>query len=821
MQKITMPMISRRSSNLIVNCHESVKYNSLYDHLLDSYRFEDAKTIFEHWNELHGDPVICAHRCMALFEYCIEQESSPSKIKSLAKIISEGILRKVRDGNQTREYVKRKVSRFKTKLHTKFNKKTEQINNTVASSIDQFNAKIKKATGMTSAQTAPKKDVHKENAILEAYELMESTLDEIAVCDTILNNQARMSKRFNFPVIVSESSDIEDCVFKICECIDTYNMGIRHKYNVAIQNIPYTLYTNGISFDMKNVTEAVTDYFLMSSDNPDLETMQKVLEHNILFLLDEESVKGLSYMFKDIAKLNIKFDDTMTLIHEVDASKAVAAINKGKDKVEDMINDFKKSADKTPQKLKALVTRIYMQPKDEIIEEFPNVLGLIRQSIILVGLGTINPILSIVGLCADYAIKLHLNRKEIDKYIDKQQKEIDKVKKKIDSAKTEESKTKLEKYLKSLEEGKDKLKDYRDKLYTEKEAEEIRDKEMEDDIDFGDDDFDFDFDFEEGSSTIDIMATLLETINEHVQVKPFVSKIYKNIHYLTESDMKVITNYFLEYLSESDWYTYIREAIDPAYGYYLHKILDREFTEETKTEMYAKKQIFKDIMLEMYMEKDKETCTKKVITHLENTLSMYNLINSHLEHIEATMFNEAAGLNFGSIKNNIKLASINLKNAIKNLSDKEKMISRNIDASVNTFSRGIERALRNDNRESVLRGSLIPSASKVIKGAITTGAAWAIDPALAVIGALGAFAMSKKLQHKERQMILDEIEIELQMNEKYLRIAEEKNDMKATRELLKIQRDLQRQQQRIKYRMKVYSNQTTSTGPAIGKDDDY
>ena len=58
------------------------------------------------------------------------------------------------------------------------------------------------------------------------------------------------------------------------------------------------------------------------------------------------------------------------------------------------------------------------------------------------------------------------------------------------------------------------------------------------------------------------------------------------------------------------------------------------------------------------------------------------------------------------------------------------------------------------------------------------------------------------------------------MNEKYLRIAEENNDMKATRELLKIQRDLQRQHQRIKYKMKVYHNQTTGLGASASTNDD-
>ena len=52
-------------------------------------------------------------------------------------------------------------------------------------------------------------------------------------------------------------------------------------------------------------------------------------------------------------------------------------------------------------------------------------------------------------------------------------------------------------------------------------------------------------------------------------------------------------------------------------------------------------------------------------------------------------------------------------------------------------------------------------------------------------------------------MIIDEIEIELQMCDKYINIAEQKNDMKALRQLLTTKRELERQRQRIKYKMKV------------------
>ena len=114
-----------------------------------------------------------------------------------------------------------------------------------------------------------------------------------------------------------------------------------------------------------------------------------------------------------------------------------------------------------------------------------------------------------------------------------------------------------------------------------------------------------------------------------------------------------------------------------------------------------------------------------------------------------------------------------------------------------------EKALTNNNREAVIKGSLIPSASRCIKAAIVTGAAWLVSPALAVIGVIGAVGISKKLQKKERQLILDDIEIELQMCDKYLKIAEEKNDMKATRNILQTKRSLQRQKQRINYNMGI------------------
>ena len=110
--------------------------------------------------------------------------------------------------------------------------------------------------------------------------------------------------------------------------------------------------------------------------------------------------------------------------------------------------------------------------------------------------------------------------------------------------------------------------------------------------------------------------------------------------------------------------------------------------------------------------------------------------------------------------------------------------------------------MTNDRRDAIIKGSVIPSASKVIKGAIMAGAAWLVlGPAVAVIGVLGYLGVSKKLNDKQRKALIDEIEIELKMCQKYIDLAESKNDLKALKKLYTIQRELEKQRGRIKYRI--------------------
>lgn len=155
--------------------------------------------------------------------------------------------------------------------------------------------------------------------------------------------------------------------------------------------------------------------------------------------------------------------------------------------------------------------------------------------------------------------------------------------------------------------------------------------------------------------------------------------------------------------------------------------------------------------------------------------------------------------------NNIKLYLEGLKSKMKNMSQKEKEMSRNLDNWFRRFSKSLHDAMISDRREAIIKGSVIPSFSKCIKIAIGLAGLGIVtgSPVAPILTAFAGFAVSKDLTKKERILMLDEIETELQVLEKEIAMAESKNQMKKYRALLTYKKDLQRQYQRIKYNVRV------------------
>ena len=155
--------------------------------------------------------------------------------------------------------------------------------------------------------------------------------------------------------------------------------------------------------------------------------------------------------------------------------------------------------------------------------------------------------------------------------------------------------------------------------------------------------------------------------------------------------------------------------------------------------------------------------------------------------------------------NNIKLGLMGLKQKFKDMNSKQKEMSANLDSSVRSVVNSMKQALVSDRREAIIKGSLIPSFSRCIKNGIVLAGLGILTQSIAVpvIVAMGGLALSKKLNDKERLLLLDEIETELEVVEKELAIADSNNQIKKYRALLQYKKELQRQYQRIRYNIRV------------------
>ena len=631
---------------------------------------------------------------------------------------------------------------------------------------------------------------------------------------------------------------------------------------------------------------------------------------------------------------------------------------------DDVLSSFKKETSKTPERFKSLLTSFYVQKPEDIVNEVPNVLGAVRMFFVVGGTTAINPILGLVTLVADYAVKMHLTRKQYEKYISNMEKELEKTKSKLEKATSDSTKERLAAYKKELEKNIEKLKEKEDDLYTDEENEKRKPSDIS--IDSLDDDFNFDDDF-----SFDEAANLVVTLEKSVSntyklnIKDTIRKAAKTITRITTGayhpNIKddtlddVYTVYFnrgelhkyavsrsytsmysddvpirdaadfyvqmvAEGISDNTKYAYPNFLIDGGKKYTCAVIYDEKSLEYRAVFALLKRNSFHGELYWLYcqdsdprllepisidieeksklkesvefansntygltglilnMYKDSDTGTLRELLSIsklcpefidwdtlrEQLDSYYHenyipiryipdiqesnrraiikefIDESNIERPYNTNLYEVANrysiicpivqelctassntlLQEMDITNTFKMAKENLKRSIKGLSDKEKSLSRNIDVSMSQVSRAAEKALTNDNREAVIRGSLLPSASKIIKMAIVTGAGWMINPALTVIGVLGAIGVSKKLEAKERQLILDDIEIELDMCDRYMKIAEDKNDLKSQKDLLVTKRTLERQRQRIKYKMSVYHNQNVGNLKTNGSNDD-
>lgn len=519
------------------------------------------------------------------------------------------------------------------------------------------------------------------------------------------------------------------------------------------------------------------------------------------------SVKPISNKENSTAKDEsfLKFYYGSSIIHEINNPKEID-FNK-------ILNDYKVSNDANkPNRLMALVRRLYSLSPSSVIEGTPSLLSYLR-NILVIGGFAINPVVGVISFIADQVATAHYKREEVAEMREAFKAEIRKTDKKIDSTKSQSQKDNLTAYRKALTDAYNKIDEYYEGLLTDKELDDKYDAADDDDIkagggSFGDaeldafedmfgDDFDDDFGdfddmegFEESGKFVVLMGNLYNIFSEDCEEKSFDQHKCRKMIRMNPSivgDLAKITDKYPQIISKHDLTNAIDDVrSDIQIGAVRINMIERYDLNNTYDELMRSP----NTIIE---QSDIFTEAKRFAAQIEITKALNEIYSACVYYSPLT---EA------SFTNSLKLAGEKLKKGIQKASDADKTISKNIDSAMSSFTRSAERAMTNDRRDAIIRGSVIPSASKVIKGAIMAGATTLVlGPAVAVIGVLGYLGMSKKLNDKQRKALIDEIEIELKMCQKYIDLAESKNDLKALKKLYTIQRELEKQRAKIKYKI--------------------
>ena len=167
--------------------------------------------------------------------------------------------------------------------------------------------------------------------------------------------------------------------------------------------------------------------------------------------------------------------------------------------------------------------------------------------------------------------------------------------------------------------------------------------------------------------------------------------------------------------------------------------------------------------------------------------------------------------------NTLKYAMLGLKQKLQALGDKGTKLSHELDVYVTKFVNSVRALYSNDSREQIIKGSVIPSFHQLmgrlmVIGA-SSGAGGLIGAATTVGGPAGALfaaavttfatiAISKNTTEKQRALMLDELDVELEVCERELSKADANGQVKKARAIMMRKKKLQREMARIRYHIK-------------------
>lgn len=736
--------------------------------IINTKRVVDIKRFIESAGK--GNSEVPFSLIMELFD-ALTENGTVSDISKMGHYIAENVTHKVRDAKQSESVIRRRLTRLQNKLKA-------------------------------PSTSTPKIQINKDKAIKEAYENMLEKVIIYRNCDRVLENYNTISKRFNLEAVINENTrmnGVYDTVVELCNRIDTYEMPNITKFNTVIETALYGFESNSIEYKKSDILEAAIDYFAFKENG--LEACRSILE-STLFYDKNEDMGNIDILTEEEPEDEDSGDssvDSVIRSHYVNTSKDTTVTESTE--FSEIFNKFKKeelTKDGKPEsKLRQLVSKLYSRNVDSIVEDTPNLFTWIR-SFFIVGscaVPVIGPVLMIVGFIADRFISLHMTAKETKKMITCFDNEIKASKNKLESASTADDKERLQKYIESLEKAREKVHEYYTGICDDDDIEFTYDSIGGSDL-FGDDDFDFDFE-DDLDFNISEMVNSVENIIKCNNTNYISENLIFDLPSRLNNESLVEMGRIVAHLPD----VFFKESFVEGLYNELKSVRKTESGIARSIRINTIESVLHDLENSKITANDKPITVYEANTRISAIAETCGAINM-LYSIPANYSDES--ILEASFMNTIRLASMKLKNAFTKLGDKERNVSKTVDLTMNNFAKSAEKALTTDNREAVIKGSILPSASKLIKLCLANAGLVALHhPLAAVILTLGYIGCSAKFKAKERQMLIDEIEIEINMCDKYISIAEQKNDMKALKQLMMTKRDLERQLQRIKYKMRV------------------
>ena len=726
--------IRKRQLELTKMRKTSDNYAGLYNIVSENHNMTQAETVFKNILELDSniDTAIMksVDLLLELYKY-----NDPVVVNKHRQKVLESIT-KVRDANQFKNYLQRKMALHKGRVKNKVSNVVDKVHNDIKNGAKTAVSNIASAVPGSSGDGG-------EQAVHETLNMMYKVACENVTYDRIIKNYEKIGKRFDIDKIVIEKVFTKDDAVRetarICKLIDTYNMSSINKFKVATENYLFVLSKNACPYNTVDIVEAAADYFLLNSDDKELYSV------------------ALESTLNDMANYN-PFGSS-------DISKIVDKINKPKETDLDEVIDF------NTNRMDAYIAQFKHVPTHsefvKMIETLPNVVGMKtyinHMDIIFDTLNMIN------DDTTQYFITL----------------------------------LKFNEALLSCYEGKDKVDLIKSLLAIYEQYANKIDKDI-----------------------VDRMRLLVDNINESVDESLITLPV--KIDMLLES---------LESLSEKDANSLIKESfdrfsLDDIDGITQLTKLDPSVIKPTEYQTVLKDTLktARRKQYKTFEDYEKIDCIKDNLNKLKDIDDSSDEDMSLDEAIISTKVKEACvnslydftkyptTLKEMNIVNTIAMASEKVKAKLSDVSADVSNLSRQFDAQMDQLKGVVNtKDLESENREAVIAGNILPKASRIVKLAITAGVGYFINPAISVIVVLGYLGMSLDAQSKERRKVLEEIELELEMTNRYLKKAEDDGSLEKQRELLKIKKKLESQKARLMYNMAFKHGEAL---PGKNKDDD-